>query len=29
MAWKLKIMEIDKHPRDDLKNEDITDKREK
>ena len=29
MARKVKIMEIDKHPRDDLKNEDITDKREK
>ena len=29
MARKLKIMEIDKHPIDDLKNEEITDKREK
>ena len=29
MARKLKIMEHEKHPRDDLKNEEITEKREK
>ena len=29
MARKLKIMENDKHPLDDLKNDDITKKREK
>ena len=29
MARKLKIMENEKHPRDVLKNEEITDKREK
>ena len=29
MARKLKIMENEKHPRDDLKNDEITDKREK
>ena len=29
MARKLKIMENEKHPRDDLKNGEITDKREK
>ena len=29
MARKLKIMENEKHPRDDLKNDKITEKREK
>ena len=29
MARKLKIMENEKHPRDDLKNDEITKKREK
>ena len=29
MARKLKIMENEKHPLDDLKNDDITEKREK
>ena len=29
MARKLKIMENEKHPRDDLKNDEITEKREK
>ena len=29
MARKLKIMENEKHPREDLKNDEITDKREK
>jgi hypothetical protein len=29
MARKLKIMEIEKHPLDDLKNDEITGKREK
>ena len=29
MARKLKIMENEKHPRDDLKNHEITEKREK
>ena len=29
MARKLKIMENEKHPRDDLKNEEINEKREK
>ena len=29
MARKLKIMEIEKHPLDDLKNDEITEKREK
>ena len=29
MAWKLKIMENEKHPIDDLKNDEITEKREK
>jgi hypothetical protein len=29
MARKLKIMKNEKHPLDDLKNEEITDKREK
>ncbi|SFW04703.1 Uncharacterised protein [Chlamydia abortus] len=29
MARKLKIMENEKHPLDDLKNEEITEKREK
>jgi hypothetical protein len=29
MARKLKIMENEKHPRDDLNNDEITDKREK
>ena len=29
MARKLKIMENEKHPRDDLKNDEITAKREK
>ena len=29
MARKLKIMEIEKHPLDDLKNDEITKKREK
>ena len=29
LARKLKIMENEKHPRDDLKNDEITEKREK
>jgi hypothetical protein len=29
MAIKLKIMEVEKHPLDDLKNDEITEKREK
>ena len=29
MARELKIMEKEKHPRDDLKNDEITEKREK